>query len=48
MCPTLGAQPSLRAGLNATVGEPVAFAGGAKFETHDFLHPVLHPGLWLD
>ncbi len=48
MCPTLGAQPSFCAGLNATLWQPVTLTGAAKFKTHDFLHPVLHPGLWLD
>jgi hypothetical protein len=48
VCPTLCAQPPVGAGLNATIGEPVTFAGGAKFKTHDFLHPILHPGLWFD
>jgi hypothetical protein len=48
MCPTLCAQPSFWAGLHATLWQPVTFAGTAKFKTHDFLHPVLHPGLWLD
>jgi len=48
MCPTLCAQPTIGAGLHATLWQPVTLTGSAKFKTHDFLHPVLHPGLWFD
>ena len=36
VCPTLGAQPSFCAGLNATLWQPVTFTGGAKFKTHGY------------
>jgi hypothetical protein len=40
-------KPATGADLHTAIGQPVALAGSAEFKTHDFLHPVLHPGLWL-
>ena len=36
MCPALGAQPSLGAGLHATLWKPVTLTGAAKFKAHVF------------
>lgn len=44
--PATGAHPFGGAGMDAAIGQPVSLALVAK--DHDFLHPVLHPGLWFD
>jgi hypothetical protein len=44
--PASSTHPPFGAGLHASIGEPVSLTFVAK--DHDFLHPVLQPGLCFD